>query len=116
MDQQSPVMQWASTVIAFVATLLTAYVLFRSRTPQILRDELQVTREKSERLEKENKDLVEKGHANDVMIAELKAKTDLTDIRANQHEILMISARTVSLLDSISKTMERLESKFQSPA
>lgn len=62
-------------------TLLIAYVLVRSRTSSILRDELVTTRERCDRIEKENEGLKAEGHTKDVTIADLRARTDLESVK-----------------------------------
>src|SRR5213083_1109443 len=80
----------ARAVGTVAAILLAAYVLFRSRTPKILKEELDATRSKCTRLEAENKDLMLQVHEKDIRIAELVAKTDITDIRKDQQEIMKL--------------------------
>jgi len=93
------------------AILLAGYVLFRSRTPALLKDELSITRARCKRLEEDNTSLKSSDHAKDVMIADLKAKTDLntitTQIVALQQQIAQESAETkvtiVGMIQSVSK-------------
>jgi hypothetical protein len=96
---------WIATI---VASVLTGYVLFRSRTPRLLKDELEITRGRCERIEGENKVLVESNHQKDVEIADLKARTDLTEIQKTQREILVLCSNTAKSLESVSKTLERI--------
>ncbi len=88
--------------------MLAAYVLFRSRTPRLLKDELEVTRERCTRVETENKGLIEAGHQKDVEIADLKARTDLSEIQKTQREILVLCSTTAKSMETIAMTMERV--------
>lgn len=103
---------WGPWAASLIATLLTAYVLFRSRTPAILKDELEVTRARCARIEDENKALVKAGHAKDVEIADLKARTDLSEIQRTQREILVLCSTTASSMESVAKTLERISSSL----
>ena len=103
---------YGTVIAAAIASCLTAYVLFRSRTPAILKDELEITRARCNRIEEENKALVEAGHKKDVEIADLKVRTDLTDIQKTQREILVLCSTTASSLESVSKTLERISSSL----
>jgi hypothetical protein len=103
---------YGTVIAAAIASCLTAYVLFRSRTPAILKDELEVTRARCARIEEENKTLVEAGHKKDVEIADLKARTDLTEIQKTQREILLLCSTTARSLESVSKTLERISSSL----
>jgi hypothetical protein len=102
---------FAQFVAVIVPSALTAYVLFRSRTPALLKDELQVTRERCVRIEAENKDLKAADHAKDIQITELKAKTDLESVKAQmaaiQQQIVQESSDTkltiVGMIQSVSK-------------
>lgn len=81
--------------------LLMAYVLYRSRTPEILRGELEASRIKCERLEGENEQFKTISHDKDVQIADLKARTDLTDLRQGQAAILkLISKQNASAMET----------------
>jgi hypothetical protein len=102
------VINYGTVIAAAIASCLTAYVLFRSRTPAILKDELEVTRARCNRIEEENKALVEAGHKKDVEIADLKARTDLTEIQKTQREILTICSATSQCMDSVARTLERI--------
>jgi hypothetical protein len=104
--------QHGQEVGTLAAVLLAAYVLFRSRTPGILKDELEVTRAKCQRLEEDNSTLIAASHQKDVEIADLKAKTDLTDIQKTQREILVLCSTTAKSLESVSRTLERISSSL----
>lgn len=92
-------------------SLLIAYVLFRSRTSGILREEVDALRTKCTRIETDNEDLKKAGHEKDVMIADLRAKTDLeavkTQVAALQQQLLQEGAETrltiVGMIQSVSK-------------
>src|SRR5215813_3186012 len=95
-----------ASIVGLATTLLTGYVLYRSRTPEILRAELQIQREKSERLEKENAELHRHGQDQSVEIEKLKARTDLDEIRKGQTAILeIIATQSASILDNQARTM-----------
>lgn len=109
-------MQWqnyASSITTIAAIVLAIYVLVRSRTPEILRGELQVTREKCDRLENENKDLTVATHIKDIEIADLRAKTDLSDVRKSQTAIFEIlsqhSATHIKILELTHDTTATLQ-------
>jgi septation ring formation regulator EzrA len=95
-----------------IASLLSAYVLFRSRTPAILKDELVITRERCQRLEKETAKLADENHIKDLVIADLKAKTDLTDIRQTLKEVMNISAVTAQTLSSVADTLKSISHRL----
>lgn len=99
---------YGTVIGAALSALLTAYVLWRSRTPAILKDELEVTRARCTRIEDENKLLVEANHKKDVEIADLKARTDLTEIQKTQREILTLCSTTSQCMDSVARTLERI--------
>jgi hypothetical protein len=97
-----------SAIGTVIASLLTAYVLVRSRTPGILKDELEIIRERCSRIEAENAKLVEDGHIKDLVITDLKAKTDLTDIRQSLREMMAINSSTAQTLAAIADTMKSI--------
>lgn len=110
--------------------MLTAFVLIRSRTPKILKDELNITRDKCERLDRDNHNLIKSGHLKDMEIKELKAKTDLQSVMEAQNsmnqqlihhsqtvmdnhtQISKICGSMVETLQSISVTQERIAKKL----
>jgi rhodanese-related sulfurtransferase len=104
--------QLGPSIAAIIASILTAYVLFRSRTPKLLKDELVITRERCQRFEIENKALIEAGHQKDVEIADLKARTDLTEIQKTQRDILVLCSTTAKSMDSMAKTIERISASL----
>lgn len=57
--------------------ILAVWAVLRSKTPQLLRGELIIWREKCERLERDNHNLIKAGYLRDMEIKELKNKTDL---------------------------------------
>lgn len=73
------VVRW---LITFTALILGGYLTYRSRSNKILAEELEITRNKSERLETENKTLLEENASVKGKLAECEAKTDLTEIHA----------------------------------
>src|SRR5262245_13270041 len=96
----------AQNLATVAMTLLMAYVLFRSRTPGILKGELEIQRQKSDRLEKENGDLTASNQQKDVEIAQLKERSDLTEIRKGQTAILeIIATNSASVLDNQSRML-----------
>ncbi len=76
------------SVTPLAAFCVVVYVLIRSRTPRLLKDELEIQRAKCERIEKEKHDLEQDNHAKDIEIAALRAKTDVSDIRKTQTQLL----------------------------
>ena len=96
---------WIGTILS---SGLTAYVLVRSRTPRLLKDELDVVRQRCLRLEGENKDLVSSNHTKDVEIADLKARTDLSEIQKTQEKILVLCSTTAQHMSDVARTLERV--------
>ena len=74
----------AQNLATVAMALLMAYVLFRSHTPEILRSELVITREKCGRLEAEKREFESTVHNKDLEIADLCARTDLTALNKGQ--------------------------------
>lgn len=107
---------WLAGAVGLFASMLSAYVLFRSKTAALLKDELGVTRERCKRLEEDNQKLTEDSHIKDLVIADLKAKTDLTDIRQSLKEVLTLSATTAQTLASVAETMKSISLNFNFPA
>lgn len=96
------------TVGVLAAIMLAAYVLFRSKTSSVLQGELTAWKDKCDRLEEENKDLIATGHAKDVEIADYKARTDMTDIRVGQAAILEGQAKLLTVVQETSLAMRQM--------
>lgn len=96
------------TMTTAVSLLLAVYVLARSKTPEILKAELEATRMRCDRYEEENANLQKQVHTKDVEIAELKAKTDLSQIQKTQHEILAAIKSVGETMNSVANTMQRI--------
>jgi hypothetical protein len=100
-------------VASIVGSLLIAYVLVRSRTSSILREERDALRDKCARIEEEDAKLKEEGHAKDVIIADLRAKTDLEVVKAQmtelQRQVAQEAAESrvtiVGMIQSVSKSI-----------
>src|SRR5207253_3392051 len=93
MDLQTDwLLNLARSAGTLAAILLAAFVLFRSRTPRLLREELEIIRAKLDRVEAELKETQALGHTKDIQIAELRVKTDVSDLRDTQQETLKMLA------------------------
>lgn len=68
-------------------SLLIAYVLFRSRTSALLREELDALGKKCVRIEEESEALKKADRLKDIIIADLKAKTDLDSVKSQIAEL-----------------------------
>jgi hypothetical protein len=91
------VLDWcAHNLPTLAAIALAVYVLARSRTPALLKDELAVTRERCTRFESENGQLKAVSHTQEVTIAELKARTDLDAVRNQLSEAHADVAKQIS--------------------
>ena len=93
--------------------LLMSYVLYRSRTPNILRGELQIVREKCERLEEENNQLLDVSHTKDLEIEKLRARTDLSELMEGQANIVRGQTEIVKLLMNSERAMGQLVNTLQ---
>jgi len=94
------------------------YIIVRSKTAEILRGERDAFRDKSDRLQEELvacrkeygeqlEERTQECHAKDIEIADLKARTDLTEIRKGQATILeVIAKQSASILDNQNRGME----------
>jgi len=103
---------------------LTAFVLFKSKTTDILRGEKEVWKEKAERLDTDLKDAKAQMGVKDVELAELRTKTDLKPLLEKlemmyQHSILFerqsaeVHAAIVSGIQANTATVQGLGLQFQ---
>lgn len=102
--------------VYFIVTLITiltaigfaVYVIIRSRTPEILREELVAWREKAERLERDNHNLIKSDHLKDVEIAELKAKTNIEKVMETQELIIQSQQQMMQCFTNLFSMVEKI--------
>ena len=116
-------LQTAASVFAIItgiaAILTAAYVLFRSRTAEVLRGERDAYQEKCERLNDELKICIEESHAKDIEITDLRAKTDLSELTkgqaavlANQAQMLAAAVELQTTLGHMTHVLEAMEQRL----
>lgn len=102
----------AQSAGVIAAVLFAAYILFRSRTAEVLRGERDAFQEKCERLVIENTQLVIDSSKKDVIIADLTARTDLTDIRGSLAAITIALTNSEKHLTQMTGTLEAMEKRL----